>query len=1217
MQQYADAVINGTNKIGGFVGSIWNTTNTMIEIKSSVNYGSVISSGRFTGGFVGLYYNNTKGKLKISDSENKGPVQGGEKDNIGGFIGYADNSTETTITNSVNHATIEGGFDVGGFIGFGFNRMRETIKIENCKNYGDIIAKNGAAGGIVGTLSSFSNVIVSHCYVNGTISTKEQSNYAIGGLIGRVQNEPNFYSNNNDSQLILEHNECEIHVNQKTSIVGGIIGKINGTLKLTIKIIGTNTNGTINTSLDSANSSFVGVGGFIGLVVNNSALHIEFTDSTSNCLINATNVSKVGGLIGSVINNKNIINGIKIKFTNTKSNGTITCAQCSNVGGFIGFLFNIKTVEIVEECQNNGTININKTEDCAVGGFIGLFTNDMNVVIHPVVEFKKTSINGNIIVKESKTSTVGGFIGGIHENDGYLNDYSVFFNDCKSNGEEINVNAQNDIHLGGFIGNMTKNGYFHVEMNNCSNKCINMRAYSVSDCYVGGFIGWVGRNGFSNLTLFNCESSATLIVTGVHNDVGGFVGSASRNHLMNVTLTNVTNTAPIYVETNSMKTDVGGIVGGVEENPAMTLTMNNVTNNANVTTSKWYYEHSENNESSSSECGKSSQSSEQSESEDNSESTGSYESSQSGSSGSEECSQNSENNENENMECGANNGGLVGRLELVNDATDFELFISNGVNKGNITNNCAASLSCGLLCVSSESFLYYRTVSVNNSINKGVIYGNVSYGIATKVTHAENVVCMGNVIGNSSNPSFDVFKNFDVFENTIDFAQTYVLDSLNNITKGHTVFSYKNDKYITNGKQVDELLNKQAMDKQYGLIWSKDLDMIRGINITVEHPDNKIYVVVNGTNASTFKALECMKNASEKIKHLVDVDNNSKEILDSIIFNHDIKVKLCHQVCFEHDFKNCTFVNDGALLNESLPEKLNQHDLTIKKDSKDYMHERIISDINLTVIVHCHRLDNESSCKNFSNACMWIGTCQKKSVAAFIISIIVFQLLGVFVPIIVLIVWKKTHRVYIEIHDIDDDKIPDGFTHLHIGNPVTLQTIEKLGDGPFGTVFKAQAEGTGTPYAMKVIPTINTWEVTEIEKRAREMEEKQNPQLMVAIYGYGYTDKSIAIISEYFDTSLQDVLLSGDLPVNCQIPMLLDIAKAMSYLHSQNIVHGHLKPGNVFVCSLDPTKHPMCKFVFFLSLTAQNIEKKNKGFTFKNTLNTESQTLEKHGHSAL
>ena len=96
------------------------------------------------------------------------------------------------------------------------------------------------------------------------------------------------------------------------------------------------------------------------------------------------------------------------------------------------------------------------------------------------------------------------------------------------------------------------------------------------------------------------------------------------------------------------------------------------------------------------------------------------------------------------------------------------------------------------------------------------------------------------------------------------------------------------------------------------------------------------------------------------------------------------------------------------------------------------------------------------------------------------------------------------------------------------------------------------------------------------------MMEQLDTQFVVTVYGCGHTDRSMAIAMEHFAMgSLQNVLQQDKLPSNGRVPMLLDIAKAMTYLHSIGIIYCDLKPGNVLVCSIDPLNHPMAKFVSF------------------------------------
>ena len=136
---------------------------------------------------------------------------------------------------------------------------------------------------------------------------------------------------------------------------------------------------------------------------------------------------------------------------------------------------------------------------------------------------------------------------------------------------------------------------------------------------------------------------------------------------------------------------------------------------------------------------------------------------------------------------------------------------------------------------------------------------------------------------------------------------------------------------------------------------------------------------------------------------------------------------------------------------------------------------------------------------------------------------------------------------------------------------------------------------------------------TEAQKEAMMMEELDT-HFVVAVYGCGHTDRSMAIAMEYMPLgSLQNVLQQDKLPSNGRVPMLLDIAKAMAYLHTIPIIHRDLKPGNVLVCSIDPTIHPMAKFVSFPFFHHQQEDRewKENGM-HHNTRHTGSQTLEKH-----
>ena len=149
------------------------------------------------------------------------------------------------------------------------------------------------------------------------------------------------------------------------------------------------------------------------------------------------------------------------------------------------------------------------------------------------------------------------------------------------------------------------------------------------------------------------------------------------------------------------------------------------------------------------------------------------------------------------------------------------------------------------------------------------------------------------------------------------------------------------------------------------------------------------------------------------------------------------------------------------------------------------------------------------------------------------------------------------------------------------GKDVVMQLSDELGRGSFATVWLAHTtEGDQSKeYAVKVVNGVFSKGAADAQREATMMEHLDT-QFVVAVYGCGYTDRSMAIAMEYFALgSLQTVLQQDQLPSGSRVPMLFNIAKAMEYLHSQGIIHRDLKPGNVLVCSTDPRVYPMCKFV--------------------------------------
>ena len=193
---------------------------------------------------------------------------------------------------------------------------------------------------------------------------------------------------------------------------------------------------------------------------------------------------------------------------------------------------------------------------------------------------------------------------------------------------------------------------------------------------------------------------------------------------------------------------------------------------------------------------------------------------------------------------------------------------------------------------------------------------------------------------------------------------------------------------------------------------------------------------------------------------------------------------------------------------------------------------------------------------------------------------------GVFVLVYQMIKKRRESNGYYLMEE-DLFKTKGGLTTVSIpihGEDKELQLTEEVGHGSFATVWKVLAVDDQTVFAVKILSNRSKDEFTSAQKEA-DLLRQLDTQFVVAVYGCSCTEKSMAIAMEYFPLgSLQKVLQDETLKSQARLPMLLDVARGMEYLHMMAIIHRDLKPGNVLVCSLDPNERPMCKFVFFVVL---------------------------------
>uniref|UniRef100_U9U6V0 Protein kinase domain-containing protein n=1 Tax=Rhizophagus irregularis (strain DAOM 181602 / DAOM 197198 / MUCL 43194) TaxID=747089 RepID=U9U6V0_RHIID len=130
------------------------------------------------------------------------------------------------------------------------------------------------------------------------------------------------------------------------------------------------------------------------------------------------------------------------------------------------------------------------------------------------------------------------------------------------------------------------------------------------------------------------------------------------------------------------------------------------------------------------------------------------------------------------------------------------------------------------------------------------------------------------------------------------------------------------------------------------------------------------------------------------------------------------------------------------------------------------------------------------------------------------------------------------------------------------------QKIEKLGEGTYGIVYKAQNRDSNEVVALKRIRLDNEEEgvpCTAIREISL-LKELKHPNI-VRLYDVLHTEKKLTLVFEYLDSDLKKFLdtYGGDLDKDTIKQLMYQLLKGIAFCHEHRVLHRDLKPQNLLI----------------------------------------------------
>lgn len=270
---------NGTY-MGGIVGYSYGTSAKDVTILHCTNEAE-LRPGSYTavGGIVG--YSRITGNLTVSACVNNEDITPTvSATNLGGIVGRISGADSAAITGCTNSAALTSGnsANMGGIVGY----SNQSTTITDCHNSGTVTNSSVGkypeltyTGGILGCMET-ENLTLNQCSNQGAVSGSDKYYAYVGGLIGGITSVGTL-------EKCYNAGACRVTSAQYNAVVGGLVGDSNTlTLKNSYNV------GTISNAASSSDSY---IGGLIG----------RANDSSVEKCYNAGEIKKTGNNVGAIV----------------------------------------------------------------------------------------------------------------------------------------------------------------------------------------------------------------------------------------------------------------------------------------------------------------------------------------------------------------------------------------------------------------------------------------------------------------------------------------------------------------------------------------------------------------------------------------------------------------------------------------------------------------------------------------------------------------------------------------------------------------------------------------------------------------------------------------------------------------------------------------------------------------------------------------------------